>query len=187
MSGACFPSSAAVCFFKVLLNWGISLNTSRGSYLAFFPLLSLVFLHANMSSGCQHLWQLVTEHSYSSHTHSVIHAMGSRFCSKYPCGPDKTCDCSLWLELKSKCHVRDTIWVFLFPLNTSSLVSVAVRSLWVCLWKHLSVCVVIIEAHLLLWECADVSLGLQCGLMLKGVYCFSTHKCCCGKRVWQYC
>lgn len=41
-------------------------------------------------------------------------------------------------------------------------------------------CVVIIEAHLLPWECTDVSLWLQCGLMLKGVYCFITHKRCCG-------
>lgn len=76
--------------------------------------------------------------------------------------------------------MREKIGVYLFPLN--SLVSVAMRSACcVCLWKHLSVCVVIIEAHLLLWESADVSLWLQCGLMPKGVYCFITHKRCCGK------
>lgn len=63
------------------------------------------------------------------------------------------------------------------------MISVLFENLCVCLWKHLSVCVVIIEAYLLLWDCTDVSLLLQCGLMLKGVYCFITHKCCYGKGV----
>lgn len=48
-------------------------------------------------------------------------------------------------------------------------------------FKCVFVCVVIIEALLFLWEFADVNFWLQCGLMVKGVYCFITHKCCSGK------
>lgn len=185
----------------VLLNWGISLNTSEDSYLASSALLSLVFLHANTGSRCQHFWQLslVNEHSDSSHTQcDACH--GIQFCSKYPHGSDK--NRKMWLltsiRIKSSSHVRDRIRfrgcedIFLFPLLNWCQWLWEVCCWWVyvcvCWWKCLSIlCVVIIEAHLLLWEHADVSLWLRCGLTLKGVYCFITYKCCCGKRVWQRC
>lgn len=52
-----------------------------------------------------------------------------------------------------------------------------------CAFQCVFVCVVIIEALLLLWEFADVNFWLQCGLRMKGVYCFITHKCCSGKTL----
>lgn len=108
-----------MCFFKVSLNWGISLNTSRGSYLDFFPLSRLVFLRADTSSRCQHSWR---PSPYSSHTLGVIRATGSGFVPNIHVVQIRSekCDCFLGLELKSKRRVRDRIW-FSFP---SSLIGV---------------------------------------------------------------
>lgn len=64
--------------------------------------------------------------------------------------------------------------------HTRTGVSIYIRGM-LCAFQCVFVCVVIIEALLLLWEFADVNFWLQCGLRMKGVYCFITHKCCSGK------
>lgn len=56
-------------------------------------------------------------------------------------------------------------------------VGCGLRSESMFVWKRLDVCAVIMEAHWLLRERADVSLWRRRGSMLKGVYCFITLKC----------
>lgn len=115
-------------------------------------------------------------------THGEMHATGSSFVPNIHMVQIFTekCDCSFWLELGvggESCERRKKhIWK-----HTRTGVSIYIRGM-LCAFQCVFVCVVIIEALLLLWEFADVNFWLQCGLRMKGVYCFITHKCCSGKR-----